>query len=285
MGFTEDEVEHEWDREATPQHRVAVNAFEISRYPITNAQYQCFIAAGGYDNARYWQDSPLAWQWLQGSNADVLLFSDLREEDQKGWLNWLNSDIQRCLPRFWEQRRWNNANHPVVGISWYEALAFCQWFNSLTTSKDKTVSLPTEAQWEYAARGEQNLMYSWGDKAAPELGNYEATGLARTSSVGLFEAANAFNEIPVQLYDLNGNVWEWTSSQWGKQFFSAEFSYRQWQSQQQTRHRLDQQAYRVLRGGSWNLPARHLRSAYRFRDAPDFRNYALGFRLARSQAK
>src|SRR5262249_23109903 len=100
-----------------------VPAFEISKYPVTNAQFAPFIEAGGYETAQYWTAE--GWQHkLQGQ-----------------WVE----------PSFWQQTEWNGADYPVVGVSWSEALAYCQW---LSTSTDDPVVLPTQGHWHRAAQGD-----------------------------------------------------------------------------------------------------------------------------------
>ena len=110
------------------------------------------------------------------------------------------------------------------------------------------------------------------------LGNYDETGLGQTSAVGLFPAGKAFG-----LCDMSGNVWEWTTSQWGKKTASPDFTYTQWEEQEGQRDCLDIHALRVLRGGSWSYNARHLRSASRNYSTPDHRYNYGGFRLVLGQ--
>jgi formylglycine-generating enzyme required for sulfatase activity len=196
---------------------------------------------------------------------------------KKNYENWLAQEKTRRQPWFWEQRKWNNPNHPAVGVSWYEALAFCNWLNA-SGQYEGVIRLPSEAEWEYAACGAQSLRYAWGDDADAALGNYADAGLERTSPVGLFPPGKAFEKQEARLYDMSGNVWEWTSSQWGKRSKAPDFTYRDWNLQERARDDLDAHALRIVRGGSWNGPSGGARGGCRDRDHPGARLANLGFR-------
>lgn len=273
MGFTDEEAQRSWEKTSTPQHAVELPVFQISRYPITNAQFACFVAAGGYETERYWHSCEAAYQWWKGEKADLSLLDD-NPDWKKGYENWLAGEKTRRQPWFWEQRKWNNPNHPVVGVSWYEALAFCEWLNTTSVYQGKQVRLPMEAEWEYAARGTQGLRYAWGEEADAVSGNYGDTKIGQTSAVGMFPAGKAFG-----LYDMTGNVWEWTSSQWGKKVGSPDFTYDQWAVQEKQRDNLNEHALRITRGGSWFDSTGDVRCAIRIRLLPNGRGDYLGFRL------
>ncbi|MBU0654488.1 MAG: SUMF1/EgtB/PvdO family nonheme iron enzyme [Gammaproteobacteria bacterium] len=252
MGFEADEKLHEWDERSKPVHDVTLPGFHISRYPVTNAQYACFIEAGMYKNRRFWEQNlpKAAVQWLEKEN--------------------------RLQPDHWEDRRWNLANHPVVGVTWFEALAYCVWLNGLLAElkpgdvvKGAKVRLPTEAEWEYAARDKQGLRYAWGDEADAGLGNYGDTGLGQTSAVGLFPSSKVFG-----LHDMSGNVWEWMSSR--------NLKYSDWGNFRTIWDLLDADGEKVVRGGSWHVPARFVRCAFRSWDLPYDRYDFLGFRVVLS---
>lgn len=98
-------------------------------------------------------------------------------------------------------------NHPVVFVSWYEAVAFCGW---LAKKLGQPILLPTEAQWEKAARGTDGRRYPWGPEITPEHANYADTGIGATSSAGVFPQGQS----PYGLQDAAGNVWEWTTTKW-----------------------------------------------------------------------
>ena len=250
MGFdTNEQKLNDWDDNSKPAHDVTLPAFHISRYPVTNAQYRCFIEAGMYENRAFWEQNlpKPAVQWLDENKP--------------------------TQPGYWDDGKWNLDNHPVVGVSWFEALAYSTWLNSLLVElkpegmvQSAKIRLPTEAEWEYAARGAQNWRYAWGNDADASLGNYEDTGLGRTSAVGLFPQGKAFG-----LHDMTGNVWEWTSSR--------NLKYADWEKQKKDWDLLDADGARIFRGGSWYDTTDNVRCAIRNRNHPNNRNNNLGFRV------
>ncbi|HDQ71340.1 MAG TPA: NACHT domain-containing protein, partial [Chloroflexi bacterium] len=132
-----------------PQHTVEVADFSISKYPVTNGQYANFVDAGGYDEPGYWSEA--GWAWRTGeSEPDLSVIED--EETRKNYAGWLaqRPPEKRDRPFWWDDPTWNLDNHPVVGVSWYEALAYTRW---LTERTGQPYRLPTEAEWEKAARG------------------------------------------------------------------------------------------------------------------------------------
>jgi len=171
----------------------------------------------------------------------------------------------RISPENWHQQL-QSPNHPVVNVSWDDAVAYAKW-----TGK----RLPTEAQWEYAARGGYTGMggnpkyqYPWGDNESHDQANYSGTeGKDQwdgTAPVGRFPP-NGYG-----LYDMAGNVWEWCSS------LNKDYPY----ERDDGRENLNAKGERVLRGGSWlNYPG-SLRCAFRFRSNPSYRSGIVGFRCA-----
>jgi len=278
MGLLKKEVKNSWDEFATPRHKVSVKFFEVSRYPVTNAQYECFIKAGGYENDEYWRDTKESLGWLKNKEADLSLFDD-NPDLKKQYKEFLDNDTDRTQPYLWEEKKWNNPNHPVVGICWYEALAFCRWLETTEVCNGSKIRLPTEVEWEYMARGSDNYDYSWGGGSSSDqpLGNYSDTGLNKTSTVGLFSKGLAFG-----LHDLSGNIWEWTSSRWGENSKEPGFIYQEWKNySDKERDKLDTHSLRVIRGGSYYSSSDYVRCAIRDRILPYFRLNGLGFRVVR----
>ena len=268
-----------------PIHPVTVPGFQMARYPVTNAQYRCFVEAGGYDDDELWGKLPEAasW-WLEGGEADQKLLESIKDkDDRERYKNWLAEDTVRNEPRFWNDDKWNRDNHPVVGISWFEALAYCQWLNDRQAEvldsglivPNSNIRLATEEEWEYAARGSENFKYAWGKDADKLKGNYADTDLMHTSPVGMFPEGKAFG-----LQDMSGNVWEWTSSRWGNDFSDPSYQYKDWSKEQVAeRNDINPVEFRVIRGGSWVITSRDVRCAIRNGDPPSGRSYRIGFRM------
>jgi Sulfatase-modifying factor enzyme 1/TIR domain/FHA domain len=153
--------------------------FFISQYPVTVAQFEAFIRAGGYGEEKYWDNEGLIWRGA------------------------------KQFPNYWNDDTYNISNHPVVGVSVFEACAFCKWLSSIT---DQKIRLPHEDEWEKAARSEDGRAYPWGNYYNIAYANVNETRnkfsdifIERTTAVGIYEAG----ESPYGLFDMCGNVWEW----------------------------------------------------------------------------
>ena len=159
----------------------------------------------------------------------------------------------------------------MINVSWDDTQDYIKWLNKET---GKHYRLPTEAEWEYAARAGTKTKYSWGNKASHNQANYDGKGgkdmWDYTAPVGRFPA-NDFG-----LYDMHGNVWEWVQDKYQGNYKKAP---------KDGSARESKGAPRVVRGGSWIDSPGDLRSAYRGRDSPDRRGLNLGFRLARSKVR
>ncbi|GAK55793.1 hypothetical protein U27_02752 [Candidatus Vecturithrix granuli] len=231
-----------------PQHEVLLSSYHISRYVVTNAQYYTFVTNGGYTER--WKEcwSPEGWIWKE-------------QENIRG-------------PESYREP-FGTGNHPVVGVSWYEASAFCQWLTlHLRASGDLTgtqfIRLPTEAEWERAARGEEGQIYPWGNEFDPNRLNYYKIGLGATSPVGCFPCGVS----PCGCEDMAGNVWEWCQDWYNDEYYAK--------SPLKDPAGPASGSGRVLRGGSWNDDAGNCRSAVRLRGGPGGRDDFVGFRLLRT---
>lgn len=213
--------------------------YRISRYPITVFQYSTFIAAGGYIQPNYWTKA--GWQWRERDGVTA-------------------PDIYRSI--------FQTPNHPQVGISWYEAVAFCNW---LTYKLRCLIRLPTEAEWECAARYismglKSTRSYPWGEIFSAKRCNMRETNIGSTSSVGIFSDGDAV----CSASDMSGNVWEWCGTPYVDSYQSYEDN---------VRENLDGGMSRVLRGGSVDYFADSVRCASRLGNYPHYRNYDIGFRV------
>ncbi|MFL5803318.1 MAG: SUMF1/EgtB/PvdO family nonheme iron enzyme, partial [Roseiflexaceae bacterium] len=232
-----------WPNDEGNDQQLTLAAFAINRYLVTNAQYALFIADDGYDSARPW------WQGAR-----------------KRWLH----TTSHTAPRDWPERK-HLPNHPIVGITWYEAQAFCQWLSQHRSYNPQghTYRLPNEAEWEYAVRGAERRFYPWGMQA-PDIVHANFGGRHHdTTPVGCFLAGAT----PEGIYDLAGNVWEWTSSVY------RPYPYRVTNA----RDRSDDVSGETftVRGGCWRSPAALLRASHRHYYPPSHYDRNLGFRLIR----
>lgn len=225
-------------KDERPRHSVTLPAFWIGRYPVTVEQYGAFVEA-----SRYSSEDP---DWQKGSSTQ-----------------------------------------PVVWVTWYDALAYCRWLgerlrnlalrHAMTGSQQLwsglasgklQASLPSEAEWEKAARGREGLIYPWGKGADANRANYASTGLGERSVVGCFPSGAS----PYGIEELSGNVWEWTRSLDGAYPY-APIAIRE-----------DLGAFsntiRILRGGAFSFS--YVRCAVRSSHVPVVRNGSIGFRVVLS---
>jgi toxoflavin biosynthesis protein ToxD len=153
--------------------------------------------------------------------------------------------------------------HPVVDVSWLDARAFCTWLNGAV---GQSYRLPSEAEWEHAARGVDGRAFPWGNEWDAARANTRERGLNSTTPAGNHASAS-----PYDCLDMAGNVWEWTAS------LDVRYPYRS----DDGREEPQAPGRRILRGGCYANPQGFARCACRFRLAPPVRNEFLGFRLAR----
>ena len=240
----------------TPVHDVTLSAFQLGKHEVTNEEFYKFVLAGGYKNKDYW------------------LIIDGSDNAEAGWNEIINNNYNQ--PRCWSSSDtpWdtcsasNLSNSPVVGINWYEAYAYCRWLSQITGISYR---LPTEAQWERAARGAAiGTKYPWGNEWQESYANWddngEKDGFTNAAPVGSFENGKSVEGC----YDLAGNVWEWCQD-WYAPYESGSF--------------LDPTGAtsgdsRVVRSGSWKSVSRSLRTVSRTKLEPKSANTNIGFRLA-----
>ena len=296
-----------------PRHSVDVETFRIGRFPVTNAEWSCFVAAGGYQDLRWWETED-ARRWLQGDLAnegakascrywrqrfvtEEGLFEQMEAEgafpDEAGrlrWKSWLTLDdaafaaemAERwkgnpvTLPAFWHDPRLNHPSVPVVGVSWFEARAYCAW---LSAESGLVLRLPSEVEWEAAARGPGGQAFPWGDDDDAFRANTIDARIHRSTPVGVFvEGDSAWGAA-----DCAGNVFEWTLSLWGPFDMEREataFGYPYIKEDGRESTDAPPLVARILRGGSWSMDASYARCAYRYHYLPDLRANNVGLRVA-----
>jgi len=206
--------------------------FWMAKYPVTNAQYQCFIDDGGFKDGRWWRD------------------------------------LGRPAP---QKPRWPQGNRPRTNVDWYEAMAFCRWLTARLALLEDSIRLPTELEWEKAARGEQGLAYPWGAEYRPGFANVDETEepkkgpwyLKQTTAVGVYPHGRS----PYGVEDMAGTVWEWCLNKRADLDAVAADT---------------NGAARALRGGSWRYRPVDARADLRSGNRPDNRLDHWGFRLLSS---
>ncbi len=235
-------------REESPQHHVTLPAFGIAQWPVTNALYAAYVNDA---DAR----APSHWQGQQPpahlSDHPVV---EVSWNDVNGFCNWLNE-------------RLDGVEHPAKGLE-RTAGQGLSFLRVRRQSQLPGYRLPTEAEWEHAARGTDGRTFPWGNDWDTSRANTRERELAHTTSV-YDEAAGAS---PYGVMGMAGNVWEWTAS------LDSLYPYQPADG----RERFRAEGRRILRGGCYANPHGYARCACRFRLIPDVRNAFLGFRLAYS---
>jgi len=226
-----------------PQHTVTIPyTYQASKYMLTSTQYSYFIDAGGYTE-------PYRLFWTETGWAEMI--------EKRGYKQ----------PYNWDNDRFNLSNQPAQ-VSWYEAVAYCrwltaQWYKLGVLAESMMIRLPTEAEWEKAARGTAGRTYPWGNEPpTPERANYKETGLGTTSPVGCLPQGTS----PYGCLDMAGNDWEWCATKVGKEFKYKPYPYQledEW-----TDDYLAGVSFRALRGGAFPDGTDYLRAAYRDLDSP-----------------
>ena len=267
----------EYEREM-PQGEVELPEFQIGRFPVTNAEYRLFIEAGGYEDERWW-DTPEAKSWLSGETSSDGAKQSWRDDRKTllGWTdeyirslvkqnrittkqaddwitirNWSEEEFEKWLeeqfpsgelyrqPRFWNDTRFNNPAQPVVGVTWFEARAYCCWLTA-TAADGRIYRLPTEAEFEAAARGKKGRQFPYGNEFDSARCNTFESHIRRTTPIGVFD-----NATPEGVFDLSGNAYTWTLSIYDQDRFK--YPYRSDDGREDISAT---GVRRVLRGGSW----------------------------------
>lgn len=248
--------------------------YYMSRYPVTQGQFQAFVEDGGYQKASFWPEAKAAGIWEAGT--------------VKGQFD----EEPRHQPEKFSET-FGLHNHPVVEITWYEALAYCRWltqklrgWNDMPeplktlldtggeSGKPWSIVLPNEPEWEKASRGaKDDRTYPWDEEADPNRANYDETQINATSAVGCFPQGKS----PYGVEELSGNVWEWTRSIYENEPYPQ--AHKAWSTREDLTAGTNR--LRVLRGGSWIYGAHGVRCAFRLWYGPGGRG-GVGFRVVAS---
>lgn len=251
MGSDKEEDRLTYDEER-PQHEIQLPSYYMARYPVTVAQFKAFeLDCGTHREGPY---------------------------------------SVHAVP-----------NHPVVLVTWHDAMAYCEWLTDklreLATERLRErqgaeaseagfwqglldgqlrVTLPSEAEWEKAARGTDGRQFPWGDEPDPDRANCQDTGIGGTSAVGCFPSgASTYGCL-----DMAGNVWEWTRSLWGANRKRPDFTYPYDPADGRECLEAPQDALRVVRGGTFLGDHRYVRCAFRGKMQADRKSPSAGFRIA-----
>jgi formylglycine-generating enzyme required for sulfatase activity len=224
-----------------PVHTVELDAFYIAKYETSNAQWRKFRDDPGYDEVKYWPEGKVAPKdqipyWTQANNHG----SGTPGSD----------------------------DFPVLGVNWDSAFAYCNWVSAKTGKKYR---LPTEAEWEKAARGADQRRYPWGNEIDHSFANYVGS---ETFDTGMKVGSFPKGASPYGAFDMAGNVFEWCSDWYSRDYYSV--------SPKKNPKGPAEGAYRVVRGGSFFLEAFDLRTYGRSAAWPSFQSHRMiGFRAVR----
>ena len=233
----------EGDARERPVHAVDVGAFYIGRFPVTNREFKKFLDDAGYENPKYWPDGRVT------------------PKDQS---------------RVWERTGGmpGKEEYPVVAVTWDQAVAYCKWVSSKT---GKVYRLPTEAEWEKAARGTDQRRYPWGNQLDPSYTSYQEKPL---TFVGFYDGSRRgdlqthSNASPYGAFDMEGAIFEWCADWYSPNYY--EFS------PKKNPAGPAEGVYRVVRGASQYEEPWELRAANRSSGAPSNQNHHFsGFRCVR----
>ncbi len=245
------------------RHRVCIKRFQMAVNEVTVAEFKSFVKATNYIT-----DAEIDFQARGCWSYDE---SQKEHWSWQPWANWINP-LKIKL----------NDNNPVTCVSFYDIAHYITWLNKIT---GHTYRLPTEAEWEYAARAGSNNLYFWGNNPDLSCRYANTADLSEFLSLKWPETNHChdhfFFSAPVKqylpnkfgLYDILGNVWEWTCSEYQKEY--------QGQEQQCIKNEEERPVFIAVRGGGWNAGPSRIRLAYRNWESPWVRMTTWGFRLVK----
>ena len=286
------------DDDEKPPISVPLGAFAAAFVPVTNAEYRLFIDAKGYEDERWWPEGAARqWQrgeWAQDDRIEWFeeRFAALRDDfdaavakyytrepksfvetELRKYAAWGEQEASEVLqssfgakkhrlPNEWGNLLFNKSAQPVVGVCVFEAEAYCRW---LAHHSGRTLRLPSEAQWEGAARGLSARPWPFVGQPFAQRFNYDPTHLRRTVPVGVFPESDS----PEGLFDMAGNVWEWTCTDFQSKLTEAGV----------ITPASAEGAVRSLRGGAWYNGIGNCRPSFRNSNNPGYRDDYCGFRV------
>lgn len=245
--------EGEGDKDEHPQHTLNIDGFWMDRTEVTNSQFEKFVQASGYRT--YAEEIGYSFHWVGASTVKIFNADWLHPRGPSSSIDGLDY-------------------HPVVHVTWNDAVAYCTWAGK---------RLPTEAEWEKAARGPEGYRYPWGNVFACDKGNFDdetnidylvverenCDGYARTAPVGSFpNSTNAYGVL-----DLSGNVWEWVFDWYAKDYYY-------WTTYDNPQGPTERTG-RGVRGGSWYSSKDFLRSSFRDMEDVNLSTDNTGFRCVK----
>jgi formylglycine-generating enzyme required for sulfatase activity len=238
------------DEDERPAHRVYVDEFRIGVHPVTNAEYARFVKDTGHR-------SPAIYE------LPIVVTAGSRDREQ----TFRNAG----LPYVWRDSTPapDRLDHPVTLVRWDDAVAYCAW---LSAASGRAVRLPTEAEWEKAARGGlEGKRYPWGERLDRNLANF-LTDPAQRPARGT-TPCGAYPPNGYGLFDITGNVWEWVHDWYDPTYYTS--------SPEQNPTGPGQGHLRIVRGGGWLVvDVRMLSCSHRHKVPPDTYSYGIGFRIA-----
>ncbi|MCP4725564.1 MAG: formylglycine-generating enzyme family protein [bacterium] len=243
----------EGNSDEIPVHKVYLDAYYIGQNKITNYEYNRFISDNGYTTEIYWEAGEFG---EHGSEPDFWRNFEYRGGGVSG-----------------------NDNYPVVGVSWFEAMAYCSW---LSVKTGYTYRLPTEAEWEKAARGTTQYRFPWGNEIDETYARYDYGGSRKSYSIAPVGYYNGMaygrlitknNASPFGAYDMAGNISEWCLDWYDHKYYRA--------SPETDPKGPDSGSSRVLRCGGYVDSAYYQRAASRHKMGAHFKSYKTGFRCVR----
>jgi sulfatase modifying factor 1 len=237
------------EEDERPVHRVYLDEFLVAAHPVTHAEYCRFVRDTGYRPPAIYE-------------LPLVVTAGGREREQAFQAAgqpyvWLDSEPPK-----------DRLDHPVTLVRWEDAVAYCAW---LTVAAGRTVRLPTEAEWEKAARGGlEGKAYPWGDQLNPTRANFLSDPSVKTSQGT--SPCRRYEPNGYGLFDMAGNVWEWVHDWHDPEYYAT--------SPQRAPAGPREGTLRMLRGGSWLASdSRMLSCSHRHKVPPDTYSYGIGFRI------